>query len=151
MNLALRRILLTPLLLIQGCGFHLTDTHTPISACLIGQQAQQVKSALKTPLHCTKESQKINVKSITSSQQEVSNSTNNTLNQFQISHSLQFDILSHKNKVIKSNILLTVNKPFISNANGILSSGIEQGLLNEETKQELYSKFERYLERVVNK
>lgn len=144
--LKLRKYLsLASLLFLQGCGFHLSNTTQPISACITGQNAEKIKAELTAPIHCHKNSPKIVTKSSSLHQQEVTNNTNNTLRQYQISHFMTFDILTPQNKFIKT-ITLKVNKPFISNANGILSSGIEHGVLDAEAKQDLQQKFQKKIQ-----
>lgn len=132
-------------LLLQGCGFKLANSNSPISVCLVGKQANEIKNQLHNAIHCSKQSTKIKINAISLNQQEVSNNTNSSLQQFQINHFINFDVLSANQKSKQKNITLSVSKPFIYNANGILSSSSEQALLNNEAKQELIEKFEAYL------
>lgn len=137
-----------PLLLLQGCGFKLANTNSPISVCLIGKHADEIKRQLQSPIHCTKKATKIQIQAMSLNQQEVSNNTNSSLQQLQINHFINFDVLSTNKKSQQKNITLSVSKPFIYNANGILSSGSEQALLNNEAKTELIQKFETYIRHI---
>ena len=137
-----------PLLLLQGCGFKLAGSNSKISVCLTGQYADEIKSQTHSKIHCTTKSTTVKINAMSLNQQEVSNNTNSSLQQFQINHFINFDVLHPGKKSPQKNIALSVSKPFIYNANGILSSGSEQILLNNEAKKELLQKFETYLRRL---
>tara|TARA_B110000879_G_scaffold207640_1_gene291706 strand:+ start:1148 stop:1594 length:447 start_codon:yes stop_codon:yes gene_type:complete len=133
-----------PLLFMQGCGFHLINTNKPLAVCVQGNEAETIRLALNT-LICTKQSKILIIKASYLGEQRVANSTNNAVNQFQLTQFVVFDLLSPSQKVIKKDVLLTVNKPFISNNSAILSSDAERVILVNEMKDELHAKLNRYL------
>jgi outer membrane lipopolysaccharide assembly protein LptE/RlpB len=133
----------SPLLLLQGCGFRLINVDKPLSLCISGVSAEVIQEYI--PVQCSKMSYQIIINQATSNQASVSSSTNDAVKQQQITRRIMFNLLSPKGKVIKKNVVISINEPLIINNNAILSSNAEQAILADEMQLELIQRLQSYL------
>ena len=135
--------LFLPLLFIQGCGFKLNATHQTLAVCIKGKSSDLLKKTLA--LRCDKNSYQLIVINTSINQSDIANSMNNSVRQYQLERFILFDINTSTQKNFRTNVRLSVNKPYIVNNNSILSSNAERKLLDDEMEKELISRLKFYL------
>lgn len=137
------RFLIFIVMLLPGCGFHLVNSGEAIAVCINGSEQKQIKKILKTV--CTKKSYQLEVKSFAFRQNGINSSANANLKQSELEQYIIFDLLNYKHEPIEIDIKLSVNKPMLTNNNAILSSNLEQELIQKEMQRSLINQLSRYL------
>ncbi len=142
-----RSLLISALLILQGCGFHLVNSSEALDLCITGTQEKLINKMLKTS--CNKKSHQLEVKSFAFSQSGLNSSANANLRQSQLQQSITFDLLNSKHDPIDVDIKLNVNKPMITNNNAILSSTLEQDLIQKEMQRSLINQLRRFIKNKI--
>lgn len=136
--------IITPLLALQGCGFHLDKSNAkPLPLCLNGAKAVALEKLLRTK--CDKNSYHLEVINSSINQVDITNSMNNSLRQYQLEHFILFNLATEKNKPYRTHVRISINKPLIINNNAILSSNAEREVLNNEMQRDLVQRLTFYL------
>lgn len=135
--------ILAIILLSQSCGFHLVNSNEALPICINGTGHDQIKKMLKTT--CSKKSYQLEIKNFSFSQSGINSSANANLRQTELHQYIIFDLLDNNQKPIGTDVTLTINKPMLANNNAILSSNLEQELIQKEMKRSLINQLRRYL------
>ena len=145
------QIVLTAILIINGCGFHLVEDNSlkKLPICIQGKNSEFFSKNIKH--ECNKNSYLLQIKKVSSSQLDITASANNNFKQYQYEQYILFNLYNNKHAPIVLNQIISLNKPLIINNNFILSSTSEKDILKTEMKQQLTKNLRIYLQSKIIK
>ncbi len=137
---------------LNSCGFYSMNFKKPLNACFSSSDSKLLYYATHLlPNHCRDKALKVKLVNLSQKAQVLTASSNNTVNQQQLSYHLQVEVSAYPYIESIKTKTLSLTKPFIHNANATLGSQSEKAIIDDEAYNRLLEQLYIYLYSIQNK